>query len=837
MLKAITNFLVNLTGECAGDMGMKQHSPSDSLMQQIMSCYSVGDLLPYITYDEQHRLFINKKSYGFVFEVMPIIGFTDKAHNNISTIFKQLLPKGSNLQVLLIGSNKVGPIISRWQNVRNVDDKIIQELTEKRKKFLDKLASQNKIKDYRIIISYSKASRHNPSSYEKNDASNLRQKLKSVFESSNIYVNEIEPVELFSYLDFFLKPTNSLFYQDYAWNKNQDLSSQYASLNHSIQVTKDELVYNEGEFVFRSYTNKSFPEFWMQGGMGKLIGDEFSNLMQIKCPFFFHYGIHIVDDPVLKNKLTAKALDVSAKANSPLSKWIPSLKEEAREWEFVRKQMETGERLIRTQFQVGLLSNKEDISEHEGDLFSIFNSNRWSLEKNKFMQMPSLLNMLPMIWGEGMYLDMTGFRKTRITLSHEPTNLLPFQGEWKGTRNPLMMFIGRRGQLSYWTPFDGENYNVSIVGQSGSGKSVFMQELMMSVLAQGARVFVFDVGRSFEKTVKILGGDYLDFSQKELCINPFSVIDDKDTDETEASLNMILAVLSYMVAPETEGRISNEEANVLRIAVNAVWAKEKQKTNIKKLREFLLLWKGRNEEQRRTSESLALGLADYSGEEHASKIKDKLFNGDANVKFNKSLCVIELESVDTKLKPVVMQMMMNIVSSNVFLGERKKSMIVFDEAWQMLAGDKTAEFIEGLVRKVRKHDGSVVMGTQGIKDFERNTGTQSMLTNSHWVAVFGASKGDLDYLIKRDKTNEEFWDDSSRALFSSVKSEPGEYSEIALLTKKSFAIQRLKIEPFSRILYSTKADEFEEVKRLAVQGLPISKAIEEVARKVFGSDV
>lgn len=575
----------------------------------------------------------------------------------------------------------------------------------------------------------------------------------------------------------------------------------------------------------------------MQGGMGKLIGDEFSNLMQIKCPFFFHYGIHVVDDPVLKNKLTAKALDVSAKANSPLAKWIPSLKEEAREWEFVRRQMETGERLIRTQFQIGLLSNKKDISEHEGDLFSIFNSNRWSLEKNKFMQMPSLLNMLPLMWGEGMHLDMTSFKKTRITLSHEPTNLLPIQGEWKGTKNPLMMFMGRRGQLSYWTPFDGENYNVSIVGQSGSGKSVFMQELMMSVLATGARVFVFDVGRSFEKTVKILGGDYLDFSQKELCINPFSVIDDKDVEETEASLNMILAVLSYMVAPETEGRISNEEANVLRIAVNTVWAREKQKTNIKKLREFLLSWKGRNEEQRRTAESLALGLADYSGEEHASKIKDKLFNGDANVKFNKSLCVIELEGVDAKLKPVVMQMMMNIVSSNVFLGERKKSMIVFDEAWQMLAGDKTASFIEGLVRKVRKHDGSVVMGTQGIKDFERNTGTQSMLTNSHWVAVFGASKGDLEYLIKRDKTDEEMWDDSSRALFSSVKSEPGQYSEIALLTKKSFAIQRLKIEPFSRILYSTKADEFEEVKKLAGKGLPISKAIEEVAKKVFGSDV
>jgi conjugal transfer ATP-binding protein TraC len=351
--------------------------------------------------------------------------------------------------------------------------------------------------------------------------------------------------------------------------------------------------------------------------------------------------------------------------------------------------MESGERLVRTHFQVGLFSDLESISGHEGDLFSIFNSNRWGLEKNKFMQMPGLLNMMPMMWGEDMHEDMSSFKKTRVTLSHEPTNVLPIQGEWKGTRNPLMLFVGRRGQLSYWTPFDGENYNLSIVGQSGSGKSVFMQELMMSVLATGARVFVFDVGRSFEKTVKILGGDYLDFSQKELCINPFSVIDDQDNDEVEASLNMIMAVLSYMVAPETEGRISNEEANVFRIAVNSVWAKEKQKSNIKKIREFLLKWQGRNESQKRTAESLALGLVDYSGEEHSSKIKDKLFNGDANVRFDKSLCVIELEGIDAKLKPVVMQMMMNIVSSNVFLGERKKSI------WE-LRGLKTLKEIQGL---------------------------------------------------------------------------------------------------------------------------------------------
>jgi hypothetical protein len=39
-----------------------------------------------------------------------------------------------------------------------------------------------------------------------------------------------------------------------------------------------------------------------------------------------------------------------------------------------------------------------------------------------------------------------------------------------------------------------------------------MQELMTSILGMGGKVFVIDVGRSFEKTVKLLNGTYLEFS-------------------------------------------------------------------------------------------------------------------------------------------------------------------------------------------------------------------------------------------------------------------------------------------------------------------------------------
>ena len=69
--------------------------------------------------------------------------------------------------------------------------------------------------------------------------------------------------------------------------------------------------------------------------------------------------------------------------------------------------------------------------------------------------------------------------------------MMPLLGEWKGTSLRGMPLKGRRGQISFWYAFDNHcgNYNVVVVGRSGSGKSVFMQELLVNTLRLGGRVF------------------------------------------------------------------------------------------------------------------------------------------------------------------------------------------------------------------------------------------------------------------------------------------------------------------------------------------------------------
>ncbi|XAF73088.1 hypothetical protein QU600_001046 [Orientia tsutsugamushi] len=132
-----------------------------------------------------------------------------------------------------------------------------------------------------------------------------------------------------------------------------------------------------------------------------------------------------------------------------------------------------------------------------------------------------------------------------------------------------MLLAGRRGQIMYWSPFGGallpalnknaaapnENFNLCIAGVPGSGKSVFMQELMLSVLVVGGKVFVLDYGRSFKRICLILGGSYIEFDMKNpVSINPFSEVPEDDSAKSIEARSDFLSnfpsILATMAAPQ-----------------------------------------------------------------------------------------------------------------------------------------------------------------------------------------------------------------------------------------------------------------------------------------------
>ena len=102
-----------------------------------------------------------------------------------------------------------------------------------------------------------------------------------------------------------------------------------------------------------------------------------------------------------------------------------------------------------------------------------------------------------------------------------------------------------------------------------------MQELLLSGLGTGARVFVIDVGRSFEKLCACVEGQFIEFAQESnICLNPFSIIKEEDPDK-ETFISFLKSIIGTMAAP-TDGT-NDYQNSLIEKAINDAWNKKKNR--------------------------------------------------------------------------------------------------------------------------------------------------------------------------------------------------------------------------------------------------------------------
>ncbi len=809
------------------DYGIQHQSLHRASVHQFFEHHRLEELLPYESYEPSQGLFYNRSSLGFVLETSPLVGCTEEMQREVSGLFQHTLPEGSNLQVMLRADPHIGSILDRWEAPRKSQQETLALLAQNRTGFLrDQVYnSQNfpyTLRNFRCVLAFSqKGHTRNPVEIEK--VQSLKEQIVTTFKLLGLPVWAWDADQLLQFMDNWLnlKPSSDgLQPSSLKWNPYDSLASQIPNSEISYQIQEEGIGLNEGEVIARTYSVRRYPFQWSLHAMNELIGDPLRDALRLPCPFLIHYGVHVPKQDPLKTKLLSKASYVERQANSPIGKHIPVLVAEAEELGFARIQLSKGERIVRSNLSIMLQAPKFSINQAEQILLSLFRSKEWELQTDKYIQLQAFLSHLPMNWGEGMVEDLAYTQRLKTTLSTESANLLPIQAEWNGTKSPGMLLAGRRGQLFTWSPFDNDagNYNVCVVGRSGSGKSVFMQELMTSTLGMGGRVFVLDVGRSFEKTCHLLEGQFIEFKPKTpLCINPFTTIPIDDEESASDALAMLKSVLSLMAAP-SKGTDDMESA-LLEQALFAVWQEYKNQSTITHIAEWLL-----NHSDKKAND-LGTMLFPYT----KAGIYGRFFNGTSNVNFDSSLVVVELEELKERkdLQSVVVQMVIVHITNQMFLGDRKTPFnIVFDEAWDMLRGNQSGVFVETLARRLRKYNGSLVVGTQSVNDFYASTGALAAFENSDWMCLLSQKKESIEQL---KKTNRISMNGHMETQLASVKTKHGEYAEVMIYGPHGYAIGRLLLDPFSQILYSTKADEYSAVKSLQQQGLKLVDAIHHIA--------
>ncbi len=799
------------------DFDHKTECHFQEIYSQIAQFYKVCDFLPFESFED--GIFYNHDSVGFVIETIPLVGSSEQMQKEISNLFSQILPVESSLQIMLWADPFFDSFLCDYEEKRNHSSSMLKKLAKKRADFLKSFSFDSphppySLRNFRCFLSFSQR-KSNSLSLQKEELLSLQTQLKTTLDMIMLPSKVWEPYDLLNTIDtlFNLKGNNKI---SLGWNKLMPLSDHFSSHEKSLRVEHDALVIND-ETVIKTYSVRKYPEVWSLHAMSDLIGDLERDQAQIPCPFMIHYGVYIPKQEKEKTKILAKSTYVEKQAYSPIGKYLPNLQKEAEELSFVRSQISKGERIVQTHFGIILFSKSHEIANAEQILLNLFTSKEWRLEKNRFLHFPMFLTSLPMMWGEDKVRSLLHLQKLKTTLSTEAINLLPLQGEWHGTQTKSMILSGRRGQIFAWSPFDNDagNYNVCVVGRSGSGKSVFMQELMASTLGLEGRVFVLDVGRSFEKTCFFLKGQFIEFTPKSpLCLNPFSTIPTHNEEVTQDALSMLKSILILMAAP-SDG-VDDKGAALLEQAMLETWEKYKTNCTITLIADWLL---NHNDVHAR---DLGFMLYPYT----TKGTYGRFFDGKSTLNLDNPLVVIELEELKERkdLQSVVVQMMIINITNKMFLGDRKTPFhIVFDEAWDMLKGKQSGVFIETLARRLRKYRGSLIVGTQSINDFFINPGAQAAFDNADWMCLLSQKPESIEYL---KQTNRMSLSPQKESLLKSVKTKHGAYAEVMISGSNGYAIGRLILDPFSNLLYSTKAEDYAEIYALKTQGFSTEEAIE-----------
>lgn len=790
-------------------------------------------LLPYRVFDELDKLYLNENSYGFVLEASPLSGASKELVDILSGMFTEGIPEGCTIQIINCASPRIKHIFDHWQEPRLATGGIYKKLAEKRIEYYQKANWESLfknpflIRDFRVFIAVSIPAKS--SAMGKQVLQSLKEQLSVTLKNINVASKEILPNEFLCLLEELVNPSFSLERPNMVWNKMDVLSEHLNNSERTLEIQPQGLTFaeNSQEHEIRCYSVRNFPEVWGQWQNQDLIGDFYSDYSRLPCPFLTVFTFTYGNEERGGDWAQYKLLRATQASSSGLGRFVPSVGEREKDWRFVASNISKGQKLVKAFYQVILYSGKEEIEQCERYLLSLYKSKGWRLVKDKYTQLQSFLAALPFTYSEGLDSELQRFGKLKTMVTWSCANLVPLQGEWKGQGVPRLMLLGRRGQSMFWDPFTSDgNYNVAVIGKSGSGKSVYMQELVSSLRGAGGQVIVIDDGRSFMNSCLLQGGEFVEFSnESNICLNPFSIVREDilegKADYKEEVMQQLNLIVRQMC--RSEGKTSSIENALIGEAIKQVWEAYRTTATITHVAKWLLDHKDKR------AKDLGMMLAPYTDQ----GLYSRFFEGKANISLDSSFFVFEFDRIKSKpeLQRIVLMTLIFLVSEKMFHGDRKRTIsLVIDEAWNLLDGNSFADFIGGIARRARKYNGQLITGTQSIDDYYKNPAATAAIQNTDWFCLLAQNQEAVEAMKKSGRIV--ITPEMEKALVS-LRMVNHQYSEVMIYNSSmGWAVGRLILDPYSIALYSSKGEDFSKVQMLKDQGMPLEEALEVVAQNI-----
>jgi conjugal transfer ATP-binding protein TraC len=816
--------------------------------------------LPYIAYDIKTGIFVNQDSIAFCLEVMPQTGANMEMAQVLTSLYASL-PDWCGIQITLHGSPHLRAFYQRYGGLRISDVRPsgyvsplgreerhtnpFRQTVRRRIDYLKKAARSplaptvgSLLRHYRCFVSVTLPG--NPSDLRWMDNLKLiRVGFQSTLKSAGLINRVWQPVDLINWCADLVNVER--LYEEGVWLEYDDrrmLRDQIVSRDMHMSVRTDRLVqWKEGvqqHAALRALAVKNYPKSYALWNMSALIGDVFQGTQQYACPFTITMGAMFRNRDTVKNHAQMKQARATQNVASKMARFMPQFGPQKHDWDMAVATLDRGGTLTDMYHHVVLHSDNENLARDEQTARAIWAAKGFDLTTIERLQLPLFMSTLPMTFGQGMFKDLNIFKLVNPKTSENAVHLAPVIAEWSGTPTPALVLAGRRGQIITLDFFDNKsgNYNVAIAGASGSGKSVFSNDILSSYASLGSRVWIIDIGRSYENLCEHLGGEFIEFkSSNKLCINPFTfVIDMKE------EMELMQPLIAQMASPK--GEIDNYSYAVIGQAISKVWSLKGKDSTITDI--YDLCRRGHIDDDQPFDQRIAdLSTLLFNYTVHGAY--GAYFNGPANIAFRNNFTVLELEELNSKkdLRAVVLFLMMYRITHDMYLSPRdQRKLVMIDEAWDLLgtvsgsasAGESSAsaKFIDAGYRRARKYGGAFITATQNITDFDMSPAAQSALKNSDWRCYLRQKSESLDEL-KRKGSYEN--DPGFVRSLEGLRTEEGVFSEIMVSGPGVRCVTRNYIDPYNLLMWSSKPADFMAVRDRRARGMSLDQAIHDVLRE------
>ena len=396
-----------------------------------------------------------------------------------------------------------------------------------------------------------------------------------------------------------------------------------------------------------------------------------------------------------------------------------------------------------------------------------------------------------------------------------------------------------------------ENYNVFLLGPSGSGKSFFMNKYLKSCYDAGQHVFLIDVGDSYRALCNIIkeeskgaDGTYYTFEKgKPISFNPFRNVRRFRTADNQA-LNFLFTLMLTLWKNGNEA-MNSASMKLVRDSIMAFLDGWKDSSDpvfndyYKYVRDEFCISLGEKEIGKEYFD-----LKDYliSLEQfYEGGVYDYLLNSNDNADIlNDRFVVFEIDRIkgDPVIYPVTTLVIMDAFMEKMASSGDFKVMCI-EEAWKAIMGTQMATYMMELWKTARKHRTSAVVVTQELKDIISSPVIRDTIVENSAVKIL------LDqtrYVNRFDTLAEHLsLDEDDKAMVLSLNRyhkglAAGREVYFNLGNRKSF-VMRLEVSPEERIAFSSqKRDKVRLAKEVSRTGSYV-KAVKRIVGRTGRSPV